>query len=1393
MMNRILLYSISIVALLGMADCTLALPLKVDIGDIGQDVKSGWEEFSGDANDQSDPKTVVYHIDELEITVSLETGVLNDSNYRDYSQFGGGDLGADMLYPDEYSGPFNGCIFLTLSGLPARRYIVTSYHNDINPGHAQQAPIDVTVSGAISYPVSDLGVVQTKSLDDSNLGQSSVIFTANGTGNVFIIYAPTADNGDTSKAVLNGFELDAADTVVQFDSPTSSGIETESPAMLAVTLLYPVEGQAVTVDYAATGGTAVGGGTDYTLAPGTLILTAEAATQTIDINIMDDGPYEDDETIEVTLSNPNNVELGAITQHVFTILDPSPTVAFETAASEGPEHVSPAYVPVSLSWPWQDTVTVDYNVTGGTAINGEDYSLAAGTLSFDPCEVTQYISISIVDDDFLEDPDETIEITLSNPSNSKLRTIAQHTLTILPAAAQVCPEGDLDGDCEVDFNDLEIFVLQWLDPSGSCPNSNDCADFDRMNGVNMLDFALLAGNWCEEASPLVINEFMASNGGFLTDPCDPEETPDWFELYNASAFPVDLGGMYLTDELSEPTHYEIPAGVTIGAYGYLLFYADNSDYGEDPMRTNFALGADGEEIGLFDANGTLIDAIVFEDQATDISYGRYPDAGDNLRFFATPTPEAENEGAYLGEVADTKFSHDRGFYESAFNLSITCNTGGADIHYTLDGNEPSEFDVGSTYVYTSPISINQTTTVRAAAFKPGYLPTNVDTQTYIFLNDVLNQPYIDQGVVATYGASVVKDAFKSIPTLSVVMNASDLENLQLQDSRDGPGDPHPKEELPTSAELIYADPNDGEGLQINCGIEGHSWALDKRSYKLIFKSVFGPTQLRYPFFESAPVNADSAVDEFDRIVLRASKNMPITYAGDQWTRDCQIAMSDIGGHGNFVHLYLNGTYWGLYNATERPDAWFTSSYFGGQKEDYFATNHGIERGEDHISGDSSRFDTMISMAQVQNLEVPSNYETFKGLCDVTNFADYTILFWFSGFGDNIDNNWYAGMRNVPLTGAVPPEGLMMFMWDAEYVFKNEGGPPGHYEPWVPYYYFTMTGHTIVDTWLALYENVDFRMLFADRIYKHCFNGGALTDGNTQGRWNAIVDYITDAAICEKARWPWGGGYSGPATVPPEHVDMTGFVNIFMTALYNWGWLYPTIDPPTFNQHGGHVPYGFSLEMVNPNGYGTIYATANGSDPREPVTGNPVGIPYSGPVTLTKSVHVKARVWDGSEWSALNEATFAVGPVANRLRITEVMYHPQDTNDPNDPNTEFIELKNIGPGPINYNLVSFTDGVEFTFPPGALAPNAYVVVVKDQNAFEARYGTGINIAGEYTGRFNNAGERVELVDAVGQTIHDFRYEDSWRPITDGDGYSLALIDPTNSDPNSWSEKDSWRAS
>ena len=120
--------------------------------------------------------------------------------------------------------------------------------------------------------------------------------------------------------------------------------------------------------------------------------------------------------------------------------------------------------------------------------------------------------------------------------------------------------------------------------------------------------------------------------------------------------------------------------------------------------------------------------------------------------------------------------------------------------------------------------------------------------------------------------------------------------------------------------------------------------------------------------------------------------------------------------------------------------------------------------------------------------------------------------------------------------------------------------------------------------------------------------------------------------------------------------------------------------------------------------------------------------YVGPVVLEQSTCIKARVLSGRTWSALNEAVFAVGPVVESLRISEIMYHPGDTGSPDDPNTEYIELTNVGAETIDLNLVSFANGIDFAFPSFELAPGDYSLVVKDDAAFEAMYGADLNIAG-----------------------------------------------------------------
>src|SRR5207302_544679 len=122
-------------------------------------------------------------------------------------------------------------------------------------------------------------------------------------------------------------------------------------AQLTVTL-SSVFAQAVTVDYAVTGGTATGGGVDYTLNNGTLTFAPGQSTAVIPVSLVDDALYENNETVQLTLSNPTGATLGLNRVHTLTILDndPPPSVSFDLSSSSGDESVSPN-LSVSLSAP----------------------------------------------------------------------------------------------------------------------------------------------------------------------------------------------------------------------------------------------------------------------------------------------------------------------------------------------------------------------------------------------------------------------------------------------------------------------------------------------------------------------------------------------------------------------------------------------------------------------------------------------------------------------------------------------------------------------------------------------------------------------------------------------------------------------------------------------------------------------------------------------------------------------------------------------------------------------------------------------------------------------------------------------------------------------------------
>ncbi|OHB74774.1 MAG: hypothetical protein A2Z25_16295, partial [Planctomycetes bacterium RBG_16_55_9] len=819
------------------------------------------------------------------------------------------------------------------------------------------------------------------------------------------------------------------------------------------------------------------------------------------------------------------------------------------------------------------------------------------------------------------------------------------------------------------------------------------------------------------------------------------------------------------------------------------------------------------------------------------------------------------------QVAEIGFSHQRGFYETPFYVTLATETEDAVIYFSLDGSEPYQttnrgINVGT--VYTGPILIGRTTCLHTAAVKPGWTPTTTVAHTYLFLDDVIRQDFqatvnagfpaswgnfsspdygMDRDIIGTFNArsqpngddryngvyaATIRDDLMSIPTMSISMDVDDMFG------RDGiysnPTQHGIAYERPACVEWIC--PDGTEGFQVNCGIRLQGGAFrnfsltTKKSFRLLFKDIYGPTKLEFPLF------GEDATDRFDTIVLRAGANDGYAwssaryteqYLRDEFGRSLQRATGHAGAHGIFVHLYINGIYWGLYNPCERPDHSFSADYYGGDKDDWDAIHDNSA-----ANGDMTAWNQMIAKSQQAAtssrayMELQGCYPdgtrnpAYPHLLDVTNYVDYLIVNLWGGNWDWPWKNWWAGRdRSDDSTG------FKFYNWDYENTLGNNlDRSPLNKNALNNNFSQAGVPHQ------SLRQNAEYRLLFADRVHHFFFNGGILTPESLIRRYTNLAAGVERAIVAESARWG-DQHHSTPLTLE-DWYDRDGNYNdgragrdwilkyylprrsdIVLQQFRDAG-LFPNVDAPAFrvngsHQHGGRISTRDALSMTAPSGQ--IWYTLDSSDPRVPNAPSPsagvspAAIRYAGPITLPHNVHVKARVLSSGTWSALNEAVFAVGPVAESLRITEIMYHPQSGEGvpPSDrgqdarDTEEFIELTNIGTNTINLNLVRFTNGIDFTFPNLDLAPGQYAVVVQNRSAFEAQYGANVNVAGQYSGRLDNAGERIILEDTVGQTILDFSYNDAWRSLTDGEGFSLTIINPANPDLNSWGLKDSWRAS
>ena len=918
---------------------------------------------------------------------------------------------------------------------------------------------------------------------------------------------------------------------------------------------------------------------------------------------------------------------------------------------------------------------------------------------------------------------------------------------------------------------------------------------------------------------VVISELMAG-GGALVD--EDGSTPDWIELWNAGTTSVNLAGWHLTDDPSRTAKWTFPS-TNLASGQFLVVFASgkNRCVAGARLHTTFKLSRSGEYLALVEADGQTIAQQYSPgcpEQVAGVSYGLdLPQSVGqtftfNERYFATPTPGAPNSAAYLGVVANPQFGVPGNFFDAPFTVEIRTTTAAADIRFTTNGTAPTAV---TGMLYIGPVPITRNTVLRAIAFKPGYMTSAVSTHTYISPNNVVTQNQqaaTNAGFPATWGISgtgryamdpkvtgpsgpQLAASLRSLPSVCISTSISNLfdRSRGIYANAENHG---ASWERPVSIEWV--DTNGQPAFQADCGLRiqgGVGRSVAKHSFRVLFKRQYGMGSLKYDLFHEP-----DAVKSFDGLVLRAGFNDSwfwlsgssgkATYIRDEFGRRLLLAMGHPSARGLFAHLYINGLYWGLYNVTERPNEDFSAAYLGGQAIDWDSNCSNETK-----NGDSQAWNSLLSA--VRQTATPANYQKLQGnnpdgtrnpaypvLFDKTDYIDYVILNYWGGNWDWPEKNfWYGHKRTSDSTG------FKFYPWDIEGIVDDAEsslnmvvprmgdtsgvGPPHHY----------------------LKTFSEYKLDFADRVQKFFFNDGLLTPKVLTNRFRQLSDQADGAILGESARWGNGNlSVQSQSAWRKERDYILGTYLQRRTAIvlnqFTKAGLYPGVAAPVFSQFGAAVPSRYSLVITHTNSTGTVFFTLDGSDPRTygSNTSAPAAQAYANPIILTAPTTIRARVLQGTQWSALVEATFYPSQDLTLLVLTEIMYHPPDEGTTDGAEFEFLELQNAGTNTLDLSGLCFSSGIAFAFTNGTvLSPGQFFVLARNATAFAAKY-PGVSVQGIYTGKLDNNGDELTLSGPLGGKVFAVKYDQRapWPAAADGSGLSLQRIQllADANEPGNW---------
>lgn len=779
-------------------------------------------------------------------------------------------------------------------------------------------------------------------------------------------------------------------------------------------------------------------------------------------------------------------------------------------------------------------------------------------------------------------------------------------------------------------------------------------------------------------------------------------------------------------------------------------------FGANNLHTDFKLSSNGEVLYLYDPAGILHDSLSSEGPIpNDLSIGRLQNQPDEIRIFSEPSPAAPNpEEGFLGVLSPSIEFSQSGGPVAPLSLSLSGVDAPAQIRYTLDASLPTE----DSPTYSSAIPIDENTVVRARIYQAGYLPSPVQTETYLV------------------------DVQHDLPILTLAAEPADFfdneTGIYAYGDDYSPDVPHyganfwEDWERPIHFRLREMD---GSQYDFDGGVKifgGWSRAQDQRSLSIFARGRYGPSEIDYRLFPNQPI------EEYQALVLRNSGNdwLRSNFRDAALTGLLQNSWLDVQAYRPVV-TYLNGEYWGIYNMREKVNEHFLASHHGINPDDINL----LEFDGQVIHGNNSSYQELIDFVTSNNMANPMNYEWVQERVDLDNMVLYQAAQIF------FDNTDWPG-NNVKFWNA-PGQKWRWILFDTDFGFGiwngsnyvnntiahalEANGPGWPNPPW----------STLL--FRRLMDNVDFRHKFINQL---------ADEMNSRFLPQRVCEHID--TLAQRIAPEISGHYLRWGGQPNTHSQQINVMKEFAERRPDY------VKQHVLNQFS--LPSFRQLRIQNnQTDQGWVQVNSLAIHENDWTGDYFTQVPIR--VTAVPASGYRFSHWEGTITSTEASLQFSLtGPTTLTpifestsvipLVINEINYN----SDAERPTGDWIELYNPNPFSVdvsNWQISDDDDAHEFHFAPGTIIdPEGFLLIARERADFQAVY-PGLPLTpGALDFGLSSNGDQVRLFDHTGALQDSVSYSPDfpWPSLANGEGPTLELIAPTldNTLAENWSNVNPW---